>query len=90
MINLAIAKVLDEAEELINGGNSYKKAYGQGLFTAANQIQKELPSCLIWGVMDFEDSEERMRDFFKVYNQHIMQEINELIEIHKNDYNENL
>lgn len=90
MINLAIAEVLDEAQELINGGNSNEKSYGQGLFTAAIQIQKELPSCLIWGVMDFGGSEERMRSFFKVYNQHIIEEINELIEIHKKDYNENL
>lgn len=88
MINLAIAEVLDEAEELINGGNSYKKAYGQGLLTAATQIQNDIPSCLIWGISDFEGSEERMRDFFKVYNFHIMVEINELIGIHKKDYYE--
>lgn len=89
MINLAVAEVLDEAQELINFGNSNEKAYGQGLVTAAMQIQNSVPSCLIWGIADFNGSEEQMRDFFKSYGNTIMNEINELIEIHKKDYEQN-
>ena len=90
MINLAVAEILDEAQELINFGNAKDKAYGQGLLTAAMQIQNSTPSCLIWGIADFGGSEEQMRDFFKVYGNTIMIEINELIEIHKKDYEKNI
>lgn len=90
MINLAIAEILDEAQELINGGNSNEKAYGQGLLTAAMQIQNDIPSCLVWGISDFEGSEERMRDFFQSYGNTIMNEINELIAIHSIDYEKNI
>lgn len=90
MINLAVAEILDEAQELINLGNSNEKAYGQGLLTAAMRIQNGIPSCLIWGIADFNGSEEQMRDFFQSYGNTIMNEINELIEIHKQDYEENI
>jgi hypothetical protein len=86
MINLAIKEILNEAEELIQSGNSQQISYGRGLMNASLKMQNDLPSCLVWGLMDFEDDEERMRDFFKVYNQHIIGEINELIEIHKIGY----